>query len=208
MVGANLIAPLLLGIFALKSGMRTLKFHFLLLAICLGLPAILAAQDSAKNAAAPEATTYQIRNVMYGELLRPRDANSAEGTPIVLYPAQPWKCMTWRLQPASDSAHPDATFHLKNLFTAKTFHAVADTNSAQQPVTQLRFPKNGGEISSWQFVSLTDGNYQILDAKSGNVLTAIKTDGSGEAHIVTAPWQNQDNQKWHLEKIDPKDLTM
>jgi hypothetical protein len=152
---------------------------------------------------APEATTYQIRNVKHQELLRPRDANSANGTPIVLYPAQPWKCMTWRLQPAGESA-----FHLKNLFTGKTFCTSADTNAPQQFVTQIPLAKDGGESPAWQFTKLDDGNYKIADSKSGKVLTAKKSAADSEAKIVTAPWENQDEQKWILEKMDPKQLTM
>src|SRR5215472_16632912 len=104
-------------------------FVFVALTICLGYWTALA------NDKAPEATTYQIRNLKYGDLLRPKDANSANGTPIVLYPAQPWKCMTWRLQPSGNSA-----FYLKNLFTSKTFCANSESNTPQD-VTQLPFPK-------------------------------------------------------------------
>ena len=157
---------------------------------------------------APEATTYQIRNVKYGELLRPRDANNAEGTPIVLYPAQPWKCMTWQLKPRNDS---DATtFRVKNLFTSKTFHAVPDpdTNAPQQRVAQFRFPIDGTPAPAWRFVRQDDGSYEIADVQSGHAVTAVKDDDVSEARIVTAIWSNQESQKWRLEKIDPKDLTM
>lgn len=150
----------------------------------------------------PDATTYQIRNAKYSELLRPRDANSANGTLIVLYPAQPWKCMTWRLKPAGESA-----FQLKNLFTSKTFSTSADTNAPRRLVTQVPLAGDAGG-SQWQFTKLVDGNYKITEVNSGQALTAVKADGGSEAEIVVASWQNQDEQKWILEKIDPKDLTM
>lgn len=160
-----------------------------------------------------EAATYQIRNVRYGELLRPKDANSADGTPIVLYPAQLWKCMAWQLKPGGDpvdGTNAATVFRIKNLFTSKTFHADAGagTNASQQRVTQLRFPKDGSSAPGWRFVRLDDGSYEILDAKSGSAITAMKEEGAYEARIVTMYWQNLDNQKWRLEKIDPKDLTM
>jgi hypothetical protein len=172
-------------------------FVFVVLTICLGRWTALADDK------APEATIYQIRNLKYGDLLRPKDANSANGTPIVLYPAQPWKCMTWRLQPSGNSA-----FHLKNLFTSKTFCANTDSNTPRQDVTQLLFPKEGGDVPEWQFMRLDDGSYRIADAKSSKVLTAVKEESQNEPKIVTAAWQNLDEQKWRLEKIDPKDLTM
>jgi hypothetical protein len=183
------------------------KTKFLLLALTLlvsrgGVYAEDAAV-AASNNQVPEATTYQIRNLKHQELLRPRDANSANGTPIVLYSAQPWKCMTWRLQPAGESA-----FHLKNLFTSKTICASADTNAPQQFVTQIPLAKDAGESPAWKFIKLADGNYEITDSKTGKALTAAKNAGEYEVKIVIAPWQNLDEQKWILEKMDPKQLTM
>ena len=173
------------------------------LLLALGNLHALAEDSSAKANQAPEATTYQIRNLKNQELLRPKNANGATGTPIVLYPAQPWKCMTWRLQPAGGSA-----FHLKNLFTGKTFSAGADTNAPTSFVTQIPLAKEGGESPAWQLTRLDDGSYKIADSKSGKVLTANKSGDESEAKIVTAPWENQDGQKWILEKMDPKSLTM
>ncbi len=182
--------------------MKKLTLLFFALAICLGCWTGLAGDGASGDPQAPEATTYQIRNVKHGELLRPRDANSANGTPIVLYQAQPWKCMTWRLQPEGNSA-----FHLKNMFTSKTFCADTNTDNPRQNVTQLPLPKDGGIPPTWQFVHLDDGSYRIADSNSGKVLTAVRDDSDG-LKIVTAAWQNLDEQKWRLEKIDPKDLTM
>ncbi|MCX6903304.1 MAG: RICIN domain-containing protein [Verrucomicrobia bacterium] len=136
-------------------------------------------------------------------MLRPKDANGATGTPIVLYSAQPWKCMSWRLQPAGDAA-----FALKNLFTSKTFAAGSETGAAQPAVTQVPLAKAEGESPAWQFTKLDDGSYKITDSKSGKALTAAKAAGEYEAKVVVAPWQNLDEQKWRLEKMDPKQLTM
>lgn len=171
-----------------------------LIAVLLSLVFIISRSLAAD---APEAATYQIRNVKHQELLRPRDANNANGTPIVLYPAQPWKCMTWRLQPAGESA-----FHLKNLFTGKTFSSSTDTNASQQFVKQIPLAKDASESPTWQFTKLDAGNYKIADSKSGKVLTAKKGAGESEAKIVIAPWENLAEQKWILEKMDPKQLTM
>jgi hypothetical protein len=151
---------------------------------------------AADSAAAPEATTYQLRNQKYGELLRPQDANSANGTRIVLYPAQPWKCMTWRLQPAGDA------FYVQNLFTSKTFAADAAA------VVQVPFKKGGAETPAWQFGKLTEDFYKITDAKSGKALTAVKDENDGRLKITVETWRDEDSQKWRLEKIDPKQLTM
>lgn len=152
---------------------------------------------------APEPTTYQIRNIKGDELLRPRDANAANGTPIALYPARPWKCMTWRLQAAGDSG-----FTVKNLFTSKTFCVNTNSTVPPQAVTQLPLAKNPNDAPHWQFLRLEDGSYKIADNKSGQVLTAVELQSHGEFSVVEAAWQNLTEQKWRLEKIDPKDLTM
>ena len=185
--------------------MKKISAWLLALVLGFGFGQALAEDTAppAKNNTLPEATTYQIRNVKYQELLRPRDANSANGTPIVLYPAEPWKCMTWRLQPAGESA-----FHLKNLFTSKTICATGDASAPNNFVTQVPLTKDTNASPAWQFIKQADGNYEITDVKSGQALTANKEADSGALRIVTAPWQNQDEQKWTLEKMDPKDLTM
>ncbi len=179
--------------------MKKLNLLLAVLALGLGNLRALAADAPAKSNQAPEATTYQIRNVKHQDLLRPRDANNANGTPIVLYSAQPWKCMTWRLQPAGD-----ATFQLKNLFTAKTFCAATNTTAVQQ----VPLAKERGVSPAWRFIKLADGTYEITDSKSGQALTAVKEQGGYEVKIEVAPWQNSDEQKWQLEKMDPQQLTM
>lgn len=169
-----------------------------------GVTGVLAADSSsggtASKAAAPE--SFQIRNKKFGELLRPEDANGANGTRIVLYPAQPWKCMTWKMHSAGESA-----FHLQNHFTSKTFAPAAKGDAAQAAVTQVPFGKEAQQRPTWRFTKLPDGLYQITDAQSGKALTAVSSD-SGSARIVVAPLGPGDEQKWELIKTDPSKLTM
>ena len=151
------------------------------------------------KAAAPE--SFQIRNKKFGDLLRPEDANNANGTRIVLYPAQSWKCLTWKLHLAGDSV-----FQVQNHFTSKTFEPSAKADGAQPPVLQVPFSKEAKERPSWRFTKLPDGLYQIIEVKSGKVLTAVP-DGGG-ARVVVAPLGQGDDQKWELIKTDPSKLTM
>jgi hypothetical protein len=162
------------------------------------------------NAAEPAATTntakpappesFQIRNQKFGNLLRPEDANSATGTRLVLYPAQPWKCMTWKLHPAGESV-----FSLQNHFTSKTLEAKG--GDAQPAVIQVPFAKEAGERPTWRFKKLPDGLYEITDAKTGKALTAAAGE-SGAVRVVIADWQEKPEQKWELIKTDPAKLTM
>ena len=160
-----------------------------------------ASQPEAGKAAKPG--SFQVRNQKYGDLLRPEEANRADGTRIVLYPAQPWKCMTWKFH-----ANGESRFQLQNLFTSKTFAAEAGADKAQAAVTQMPFSKKPEERPTWQFTKLADGSYKITDAKSGNALTAVKEETGSGARVVVQPWQEGDAQKWELIEIDPKGLTM
>ncbi|MBC8096007.1 MAG: RICIN domain-containing protein [Akkermansiaceae bacterium] len=143
--------------------------------------------------------SYQIRNVKFAELLRPEDANSANGTRIVLYPAQTWKCLTWKLHPAGESE-----YQLQNHFTSKTI--AAQTNAAQVVVVQVPFGSEASKRPAWRFTKLSDGFYQIIDLTSGQALSAVST--QRETIVVLAPWKDQPGQKWELIETDPGKLTM
>jgi Ricin-type beta-trefoil lectin domain-like len=139
--------------------------------------------------------SYQIRNCKFGKLLRPEDANNADGTHIVLYSAQPWKCMTWKLIPAGESS-----FNLKNHFTNKTFEA--KTNGTSSAV-QIPWAKETSNRPSWRFTKLPNGFYRITDQRSGDSLTA-----SSEDVIILAPWKETPEQQWEFVLTDPAKLTM
>ncbi len=167
---------------------------------CVLTASLIAADSPKSDLSATTTDSYQIRNKKFGDLLRPKDANGAEGTRIVLYPAEPWKCMTWKLHPAGDS-----TYHIQNHFTSKTF--IVNPTHGETNVIQTALAHEASGRPVWRFTKLPDGSYQITDAKSGAALTAIGSDG-GSVRVVVAPWQDQDAQKWELEKTDPAKLTM
>jgi hypothetical protein len=163
------------------------------------------AADSESGATTAKATTpesFQIRNKRFGQLLRPEDANSADGTRIVLYPAQSWKCLTWKMYSAGESV-----FQLQNHFTSKTFAPAARAEGSQSAETQVPFAKEAKERPTWRFTKLPDGLYQIVEVKSGKALTAVAA-GGGDAHVLVAPLGQGDEQKWELIKTDPAKLTM
>jgi hypothetical protein len=171
------------------------------LAGAVGLPAAEAGSGAASaKPAAPE--SFQIRNKKFGDLLRPEEANSATGTRIVLYPAQLWKCMTWKMYPAGESV-----FQLQNHFTSKTFAPAAGADGATAAVAQVPFAREAPDRPAWRFTKLPDGLYQITEVKSGKALTAVAADG-GSARVMVAPWDQRDEQKWELLKTDPARLTM
>ena len=139
--------------------------------------------------------SFQIRNLKFGQVLRPENANNADGTPIVLYPAQPWKCMTWKLLPVGDSA-----FQLQNHFTHKTF--AGRTNETRLAVVQVPFDRESLKRPAWKVAKLSNGFYRIIDA-SGESLTA-----SSKQAVILAPWEEKPEQQWELIETDPAQLTM
>jgi len=165
--------------------------------------AVLAAELSGQpDPASPgPGKSYQIRNKKYGDLLRPEEANSADGTPIVLYPAQAWKCMTWKFSAAGASQ-----FTLQNHFTSKTFAAKAGNDRQAAAVIQVPFGKKPEERPAWQFNKLKDGSYKIVDSKSGKALSGQRS--GSDVKIILETSSDSDNQKWELLEIDPAKLTM
>jgi hypothetical protein len=165
----------------------------------------MAGESASQPVAGKEAKpgSFQIRNLKYGDLLRPEEANSADGTRIVLYPAQTWNCLTWKFH-----ANGESRFQLQNHFTSKTFAAGVGADKAQAAVTQVPFSKKPEERPTWQFTKLPGGSYKITDARSGKALTAAKEGTGSGVRIVVQAWDESDAQKWELIEIDPKRLTM
>jgi hypothetical protein len=119
---------------------------------------------------------------------------------LVLYPAQLWKCMTWKLTPAGESF-----FHFQNHFTSKTLASKGD--QPEPAVLQTAVSPTKENRPAWRLTKLADGLYQIKEVKSGKALTAVDS-GGGNTVVVVAPWQDKAEQKWELIKTDPSKLTM
>ncbi len=152
----------------------------------------------------PAPASFQIRNRQFKELLRPKEANNATGTPLVLYPAEPWKCMTWKVTRASES-----TFRLQNHFTSKTFGTETHTKDASgaETVVQMPFEKDKPG-RDWAIARLPDGTFKITEPQSGKALTARKSENGSGVQIVLEAFSGAEAQKWELEQIDPKTLIL
>jgi hypothetical protein len=147
-------------------------------------------------------TAFQVRNRKFGDLLRPRDASNRDGTRIVLYPAQPWKCMIWRFTNSGENS-----FRLKNQFTSKSFAAATNTPPEKpSPVIQVPCAADTHHAPAWNFTKSPDGSYRIVQPGSNLALTATDSEG-GEVRVVLSPWRDADEQKWELLKA-PEHPTM
>lgn len=162
-----------------------------------------ATQPAEQPTAAPAELTgsYQIRNRKHGLLLRPREANNADGTPIVLYPAQPWKCLSWRLDPG-----PQTSYRPVNYFTSKTFQPADGPAGSAVPVLQASPDANQPARQGWKFIPLGDKFYKIVNAEKGAALTA-QAGPTGGIEVSLAPWTGSEEQQWELLDL-PAHLTM
>ncbi len=95
-----------------------------------------------------------IRNVQTGMVLRIKDANSKDGTPIVAYDPVNWKCVTWNFK------HIDGqTYQLRNLFSGKTLQPlnanVAEGNALEEQ------PMNNTDVQQYEFIPVEKNIYLI-----------------------------------------------
>ncbi len=137
--------------------------------------------------------TYAIKNLQTGLLLRPQDANHADGTPIILYDQQNWKCMTWDFKLVDEK-----TYQLKNLFTGKTFQPVHlpvknNTSLYQQLLTEK------SAIQFWEFIQVRKNIYRIRLKGTPFYLTAQPE----KSNIVLKPLEENDLQYWTLIEQHP-----
>src|SRR6478672_5398391 len=97
---------------------------------------------------------YAIKNVQTGMVLRIKDANSKDGTPIVAYDPVNWKCVTWDFKHVGGQ-----TYQLQNLFSGKTLqpvnaNAVQDNALEEQPLTN-------NDVQQYEFIPVDKDVYLI-----------------------------------------------
>ncbi|HEU4901938.1 MAG TPA: RICIN domain-containing protein [Flavisolibacter sp.] len=139
--------------------------------------------------------TYAIKNVETGMLLRVKDANKKDGTPLVAYTPVNWKCMTW------DFEHVEGqTYRLKNLFTGKTFQP-GSTPADSVSLVQMPFGKD--ELQQYEFVSAGENRYYIRLKGTALYLTPADKDGSTNSAIILAKKANGTLQQWTIYEQHP-----
>ena len=161
----------------------------LLLFVVLASCSVLAlAQDIKGN--------YAIKNVKTGMLLRIKDANSKNGTPIVAYYPENWKCMTW------DFKKTDAnTYQLRNLFSNKTLEpvalAAADVAFHEQPLVP------GEAKQQYEFISVKKDTYLIKLKGTDLYVTPANPKGEVNSAIVLAVKKGTPDQQWFIYEQAP-----
>lgn len=139
--------------------------------------------------------TYAIKNVESGLLLRIKDANKKDGTPLVAYSPINWKCMTWDFQHVEGQ-----TYRLQNLFTGKTFQAAgtpADSVGLQQQ------PLGTTSQQLYDFISTPEKTFLIRLKGTGLYLTASEGKDGVDAPILLTEKNNTKRQQWTIYEQHP-----
>ncbi len=140
---------------------------------------------------------YALKNVHTGKYVRIKDANSADGTPIVAYSPVEWKCVTWHFEPA-DAA---GAYTLKNLFSGKTLVPV---KGQAQPGTALEeLPLTGQTIQQYELIAAGSGQYWIRLKGTQLYLSPADPKGATNSAIILQPKQTGDLQLWTLVEQHP-----
>lgn len=160
-----------------------MKKTLLLMCIMLAVAARLSAQVIKGN--------YAIKNAETGMLLRVKDANSKNGTPLVAYYPQNWKCMTWAFKRQEGN-----TYQLQNLFTNKTFQP----QTAPAVNVPLEEQPLAADAKGQQYEFIADGKdaYLIKLKNADLYLTPGDKNGDANVPIILAKKDGGKHQLWTI----------
>jgi hypothetical protein len=141
--------------------------------------------------------TYAIKNVQTGLLLRIKDANKSNGTPLVAYAPEDWKCMTWNFN------HVDGqTYQLQNLLTGKTIQSANQAPSAGDVLKQQ--PISNSVIQQYEFIP--DGKNIYLIKLKGLDLYITPSDDRGTINgpVILSKKDGSKLQQWTIYEQHPE----
>ncbi|MDN5289495.1 MAG: hypothetical protein JWR38_5769 [Mucilaginibacter sp.] len=139
---------------------------------------------------------YAIKNVQTGMLLRVKDAGSKNGTPLVAYYPENWKCMTWSFKNTGEN-----TYQLQNLLTGKTFQPSGATNADVVFEEQPLIP--GSSNQQYEFIAVKQDTYLIKIKGADLYITPADTEGSVNSAIILARKRNTPDQCWNIYQQSP-----
>ncbi len=111
---------------------------------------------------------FALKNVHTGKYVRIKDANGANGTPIVAYSPEDWKCMTWEFQPSANGCYT-----LKNLLSGKTFQPL---NGETKPGATLE------ELFTNTFCFIASANWPSFSCGAPLLPNIGVSNGPGNGH--------------------------
>lgn len=139
--------------------------------------------------------SYAIKNVQTGLLLRIKDANSKNGTPLVSYTPQNWKCMTWRFNHVEGN-----TYQLQNLFSSKTFTPidgkVEDGAALEEQPLSL-----DSKTQQYEFIPAGNNTYLMRVKEADLYITATSSEVNSK--IILSKRDDHQNQQWTIYTQEP-----
>ncbi|MCS3737392.1 RICIN domain-containing protein [Mucilaginibacter dorajii] len=160
-----------------------MKKYLLQLAILMSLSGFASAQDIKGN--------YAIKNVQTGMLLRVKDAASKNGTPLVAYYPENWKCMTWNFKSTGSN-----TYQLQNLLTNKTFQPAAPANT-DVPFEEQPLIANAPN-QQYEFIKVKQDTYMIKLKGTDLYVTPADDNGKVNSPIILTAKKNTPEQLWTI----------
>ncbi|SCW70471.1 RICIN domain-containing protein [Mucilaginibacter sp. NFR10] len=162
------------------------KFAWLL---CFLLPGLAVSAQQIKG-------SYAIKNEQTGMLLRVKDAHSENGTPLVAYYPENWKCMTWSFKHVAGN-----TYQLQNLLTNKTFQPKgdADVNVALEEQSLNTNSAN----QQYEFEAIGHDTFMIKLKGTDLYITPSDKKGAVNSKIVLAKKTNTKDQYWNIYEQSP-----
>lgn len=139
---------------------------------------------------------FALKNVHTGKYVRIKDANGANGTPIVAYSPVNWKCVTWEFRPGTDGSYT-----LKNLFSGKTLQPLNGEAKAGVPMEEQ--PLGKGKNQDYEVVAAGNGQYYVRLKGAGLYLTPADPGGETNSGILLQPKRDGDLQRWTLVEQHP-----
>ena len=153
------------------------------------------AQLQGRTQTAPIKGDFALKNVHTGKYVRIKDANNANGTPIVAYSPVNWKCVTWEFQP-SKGGHI-----LKNLFSGKTLQPL--NGEAKAGVAMEEQPLGSSKVQEYEVISAGKDQYYVRLKGTELYLTPSDPGGATNSNIILQARQDGDLQRWTLVEQHP-----
>lgn len=139
---------------------------------------------------------FALKNVHTGMYVRIKDANGANGTPIVAYSPVNWKCVTWEFKPSADGSYT-----LKNLFSGKTLQPLH--GEVKAGVTMEEQPIGNDKVQQYEVISVGNNQYYVRLKGSDLYLTPSDPGGETNSSIVLEAKKESDLQRWTLVEQHP-----
>lgn len=139
---------------------------------------------------------FAVKNISTGLLLRVKDAKSANGTPLVAYYPENWKCMTWKFINQDGD-----TYQLQNLLTKKTFQPIGEVKSESTFEEQQLLP--GSNAQQYEFILVKNSIYRIRQKGTELYLAADGDSSLVNSAIKLAVKKDSAAQLWTIYQQAP-----